>query len=331
MRGGVALGGAALGCAAPAASRMTTAERDLVEALRAELAAIDPPRRCCRGAESAGLVGAFEPRRRNIARLTLRLGRSRAGEGSNDARATGMRLAATGPAATPAAAGPGAAASGELPPPFEWDQARDHCRIAYLRGRFLAHGSLSLASGRTHLEFVLPADEAHALCDRLSAMELPATWRLRRGRGVVTWKSVETVTTFLKVLGGGAALLELEARQVSRSVRGDINRVINAESANLGRAVAASADQLEAISALEADGRLAEQPYVVLLVADARREEPEATFTELAERLGLHRSAVQRALERIERLALHPDEGVGKRAGRRGRANGTSRTRSRAD
>ena len=68
-----------------------------------------------------------------------------------------------------------------------------------------------------------------------------------------------------------------------------------------------------AIDMLAADGRLAGQPYLVRLVADARREEPEATFTELAERLGLHRSAVQRALERIERLALHPDAGVGKR------------------
>jgi hypothetical protein len=41
----------------------------------------------------------------------------------------------------------------------------------------------------------------------------------------------------------------------------------------------------------------------VRLIADARRETPEATLTELAERLDLHRSAVQRALERIERLA----------------------------
>jgi hypothetical protein len=203
------------------------------------------------------------------------------------------------------------------PPPsaFEWSRAAEHCRAAYLRGRFLAHGSLSLASGRTHLEFVLPPDEARQLCDRLNGMELPATWRIRRARGVVTWKSVETVVTFLKVVGGGSALLELESRQVLRSVRGDINRVINAESANLGRAVAASARQLEAISILESDGRLAEQPYTVRLVADARRVEPEATFSELAERLGLHRSAVQRAIERIERLALHPDEGVGKRGG----------------
>jgi hypothetical protein len=278
---------------------MTTAERDLVESLRAELAAVEPHRRCCRAAELAGLAGAFEPRRRTVTRVALKLSRGRAGESAGE---TG---AATG-------ASTGASVSVQ-PPPFEWDRAAEHCRIAYLRGRFLAHGSLSLASGRTHLEFVLPADEARQLREQLAGFEMAATWRLRRGRGVVTWKSVETVVTFLKVVGGGSSLLELESRQVSRWVRGDLNRVINAESANLQRAVAASARQLEAIEAVESDGRLAEQPYVVRLVADARREEPEATFTELAERLGLHRSAVQRALERIERLALHPDEGVGQR------------------
>jgi DNA-binding protein WhiA len=204
-----------------------------------------------------------------------------------------------------------------MPATFDWARSAEHCRVAYLRGRFLAHGSLSLASGRTHLEFVLPVEEARDLCERLRQFEMVASWRVRRGRGVVTWKSVETVGTFLRLVGGGASLLELEARQVSRSVRGDLNRVINAESANLQRAVAAAARQLEAIDALEEDGRLAEQRYLVRLVADARREEPEATFSELAERLGLHRSAVQRAFDRIERLALHPDEGVGKR-GRRG-------------
>ncbi|MGZ6265468.1 MAG: DNA-binding protein WhiA [Candidatus Limnocylindrales bacterium] len=266
---------------------MTTAERDLADALRAELAAIDPPRRCCRLAEAAGLAGTFAPRRRTIARVALRLSRGRV---------------------------PGEAAlAGAAPAAFEWSRSAEHCRVAYLRGRFLAHGSLSLASGRTHLEFVLPVEEARELCERLRQFEMAAGWRIRRGRGVVTWKSVETVGTFLRLVGGGAALLELEARQVSRSVRGDLNRVINAESANLQRAVAAAARHLEAIDALEADGRLAEQPYVVRLVAGARREEPEATFSELAERLGLHRSAVQRALDRIERLALHPDEGVGKR------------------
>jgi DNA-binding protein WhiA len=212
----------------------------------------------------------------------------------------------------------GVAGSG---PSFDWAGSAEHCRVAYLRGRFLAHGSLSLAAGRTHVEFVVGPDEAEPLARRLGEMSLPASWRLRRGRGVVTWKSSETVGTFLRMVGGGAALLELEARQVSRSVRGDLNRVINAESANLQRAVAAAARQLEAIDAVESDGRLARQSNLVRLVAATRREVPEATFTELAERLQIHRSAVQRALDRIEWLALHADEGAVKRRRSRGGAD----------
>ena len=52
---------------------------------------------------------------------------------------------------------------GATPPlaaPFDWDAAPDHCRTAWLRGRFLARGSLSLAGGRTHLEFVVDPDDA---------------------------------------------------------------------------------------------------------------------------------------------------------------------------
>jgi DNA-binding protein WhiA len=121
----------------------------------------------------------------------------------------------------------------------------------------------------------------------------------------VTWKSAETVGLFLRRIGAGAALLELEARQVSRTLRGELNRVLNAESANLQRSVAAAGRQLAAIDLLETDGRLADQPHAVRVVAEARREAPDATLTELAERLGLHRSGVQRALERLERVALH--------------------------
>ena len=187
--------------------------------------------------------------------------------------------------------------------------------MAYLRGLFLARGSLSVAGGRTHLEFVVAPAEAPALARRVSEANMAASWRIRRRRGVVTWKSAETVGLFLRRIGAGAALLELEARQVSRTLRGELNRILNAESANLQRSVTAAGRQLAAIDQLEADGRLAAQPYVVRVVAEARRETPEATLAELAERLGLHRSGVQRALERVERVALHGEppgtEGVG--------------------
>lgn len=277
---------------------MTRTERDLAAALRHELAAIDPARSCDRAAESAGLGARLSTREAAVARLAVRLGR-----GTNARRLLGARgrpkTVRAEPEPEPEA---GVAAT------FDWDGSRAHCRIAYLRGLFLAAGSLSLAGGRTHLEFVVPATAAPILADRLAAMELPVSWRIRRGRGVVTWKSAELVVTFLRRAGAGPMLLELEARQVSRAMRGDLNRVLNAESANLQRIVAAAGRQLAAIDALDGDGRLAEQPHVVRVVAEGRRLTPEATLSELAERLDLHRSAVQRALDRIERLALHPDD-----------------------
>jgi DNA-binding protein WhiA len=275
---------------------LARAERDLVAALRAELAAIDPARPCDRIAESAGLADAMATRQAAIGRLRLRL-----------RRAAGREEPTTST-------------------DFDWDAAPEHCRLAWLRGRFLARGSLSLAGGRTHLEFVVPADEAPVLAARLDDVGLPAAWRLRRGRGVVTWKSGDTVGTFLRRIGAGASLLEVEARQVSRALRGELNRIINAESANLQRAVGAAGRQLVAIRELEADGRLARQPYVVRLVAEARRETPEATLSDLAERLDLHRSAVQRALERLEWLVLHDPDGDGDAAPARGRRRGARAT-----
>jgi hypothetical protein len=280
------------------------AERALVTALRDELASIDPSRACDRAAEAWGLGREPVSREPSVTRLAVRL---RRGEGSGDS-------------------GGGAGV-------FDWATAADHCRAAWLRGHFLARGSLSLAGGRTHLEFVVDPAEASALATRLGEFGLPVSLRIRRGRGVVTSKSGEAVGGFLRRIGATAALLEIEARQVSRALRGELNRVLNAESANLQRAVSAAGRQLDAIAVLDADGRLGRQPLTVREVAAARRATPEASLSELADRLGAHRSAVQRALERIERLADRPGEGepddgepddrdTDARAGRRARRRG---------
>jgi hypothetical protein len=264
---------------------VTSAERDLVLALRSELAAIDPARTCDRRAEAAALRDVMAARDAPLARLLLRLASERREVAQSRPNPTGSAIAG-----------------------FDWAGAAEHCRLAWLRGLFLAHGSLSLAGGRTHLEFVVPRDDARILAARVAEIGLPASWRVRRGRGVVTWKNGELVGLFLRRIGAAAALLELEARQVSRALRGDLNRVLNAESANLQRAVGAAGRQVAAIEELEAAGELESQPYLVRSVAAARLETPEATLSELAERLDVHRSAVQRALERIERLALVPDD-----------------------
>jgi hypothetical protein len=293
---------------------MSDTDRDLVAALRSELAAVDPARACDRRAEIAGLGPRIHAREAPVARLVIRLGGHAAGN-VGGTHAGGTRRTFVLPDAA-----------------LDWRAAPEHCRSAWLRGRFLARGSLSLASGRAHLEMTVPPDEAPALVARLGDVGAPASWRVRRGQGVVTMKSTEAIAAFLGRIGATAALLELEARSVARSLRGDLNRVLNAESANLQRSVEAAGRQLAAIETLDGDGRLAEQPRTVRAVAEARRETPEASLADIAVRLDLHRSAVQRALDRLERLALHDDGGIGRRycRGPSGAGSGESLGRRRA-
>ena len=255
-------------------SRRERPDLDLVEALRAELAAIEPTRACCRTAARAGLGDAAEGRARSaaVARLAVRL------EDADPSR-------------------------------FAWAAAADHCRMSWLRGRFLARGSLSLAEGHMHLELVVAPDDAPELVDRVAVIGAPASWRIRRGRGVVTWKSIDGVLTLLRRMGASASVLELEARLVTRQLHGHLNRVINAEEANLSRAVRASHRQSMAIAALAESDSLADLSIPDQRVARARIEAPEATLAELAAQLDMTRSRVQRALGRIERLARDDTSG----------------------
>jgi len=266
----------------PAAARRARAlagverpDRDLVATVRAELAAIEPARRCCRIAERAGLGTAASGRARTpvVGRLAVRLL-----EPADDAAA--------------AAAG------------FDWPTAAAHCRVAWLRGVFLARGSLSLAYGRTHLEFVVPLPEMVPLADRLAELGLPISRRVRRSRGVLTWKSGDTVVAFLRRLGGAAATLDLETRSVAHSLRGHLNRVVNAENSNLARSVASARRQLEQIELLRHSADWERLPRSVRAVAEARRRAPEASYSELAAQLDASRALVQRAFATLEARAL---------------------------
>lgn len=242
---------------------------------------MDPVRSCCRVAERAGLGSAATGRARSagVARLAVRL----------EAAASGSWGATRAWADSEA-------------PTFGWEGARDHCRMAWLRGLFLTRGSLSMGEGRTHLEFVVGAGEAPVLAARTAQAGLLASWRVRRGRGVVTCKDRELVLGFLRRAGATGAALELEARGVAASLHGYLNRVINAEGANLSRSVYSSTRQLAAIRVLEKTGGLERLPDFSRTVARVRREAPEATVSDLARRTGASRARVQRALHRLEVL-----------------------------
>jgi DNA-binding protein WhiA len=246
---------------------------EMAAAIRAELAAVEPARRCCRSAERAGLGAAGLGRARSaaVARLAVRL--------EADAALSGA---------------------------FDWRRAQAHCRLSYLRGLFLGHGSLSLGAAGSHLEFVVPLAMGEELAAQLAALGMPARRRERRRRAVLTWKSAATIIDFLRRAGGTAATLELESLLETRALRAHLNRVINAESANLQRSVATARRQLAAIDALDQDGQMRRLPRGLRAVAGARRRAPEATFGQLARQLGTSRAHVQRSLNRLEELALQP-------------------------
>lgn len=270
---------------------MSRSEADLVAAIRGELAAVLPERSCCRLAELDALADAGGRREEiAVARTIHRLSASLAGE---------LRGGGLG-AATPAVR---AAATAER---LSAERAPRHCRISYLRGRILARGSLSIASGSVHLEVVTSSTEGAYLRRIVEGLELGGTQRLRRGRSVVVWKGRAAALQLLRSIGGGPALMELEARGIAREMRGEMNRSVNAETANLLRSVRAGVRQAAAAERLAAAGVI-EAGSLRGRVAAARIAAPDASLATLAEDLGLTRSALQRALAAIERAAAHLD------------------------
>ncbi|MEA2677562.1 MAG: cell division protein WhiA [Chloroflexota bacterium] len=189
--------------------------------------------------------------------------------------------------------------------PFDWALGAEHDRVAWLRGALLAHGSLSVTPAGTHLELSIDPGDVEPLSTWLVANGYPAGARARRGRGVLTWKSADTIVALLRRLGASAVTLEMESRLIGRSVAGQLNRVVNAEHANLRRAVAAARRQLADIDSLEREGTLRRMPRHVRLIARARRRAPEATFSQLAADLDMSRGQVQRGFGLIESAALH--------------------------
>lgn len=138
----------------------------------------------------------------------------------------------------------------------------------------------------------------------------------RRGREVVYLKGQDQIAGLLRLVGANRALLDFETSRVSREVRNRLNRLLNAEEANLGRTVRAADRQLQAIGRLEADGELERLPDGLREAAAQRRRQPEADLDTLASSLGISRSAMNHRLRRLVELAAEAAGARGSRAER---------------
>jgi DNA-binding protein WhiA len=176
---------------------------------------------------------------------------------------------------------------------------RECCRRTYLRGLFLAGGSLSAGPSGYLLELRPPRGEATRARAVLKREGFAPRSRLRRGRQVLMLRAGDEIASFLRHAGAGETLLRFETRRVSREMRGRTSASVNADAANLARAVAAARDQIEAVNALAGSGRLARLPPEVRAAAAARLRAPEATLAELAARLDTTKWVVRQRLRRV--------------------------------
>ncbi len=192
---------------------------------------------------------------------------------------------------------------------WSWEAAPSCDRRAFLRGVLLGSGSISLGASGPHVEFVLvERAAAEELQAAMSSLDVRALRSERRGRHVVYLKGQEEIVALLRLVGANRGVLELETHRVGRDVRSRLNRILNAEEANLGRTVRAADRQLSAIDRIEADGRLAALTPALRETAAMRRRMPDADLDALGAALGVSRSAVNHRLRRLVELASSKED-----------------------
>lgn len=159
----------------------------------------------------------------------------------------------------------------------------DCCRAAFLRGAFLAGGSMSDPSKRCHLELVTDhknvAGETFSL---LLEMGFSPRDTVRAGNYVIYFKRSEQAEDLFTTMGASGAAMELMNAKVEKDMRNAINRRVNCDSANADKIVFAAQTQLERIRTLEREVGLEKLPGELQALALLRIANPEASLSDLA-------------------------------------------------
>jgi cell division protein WhiA len=302
----------------------------LSEDVRAELAAIEPRRACCRLAELSALVrtgGSVHLRgggrigvhvelaspgiaRRAFALLRaygvpgeIRTYRRRAFD-----RATRFQIHLGDDARSMQALHEAGILGARLEPldqPPSRLASRSCCRAAYLRGALLAAGSVS-GPGAAHLEIrTADAERARFLAGLAAAEGFELAVVERRSHALAYAKGREAIADLLAFLGASEAALAFGEQAVVAATRSRANRLANADHANIGRASRAAEAQLRAIERLRRDGRLDTAAPELREIAELRTRHPTVPLAELARRCRppATKAAAHRRLAKLRRLA----------------------------
>ena len=181
-------------------------------------------------------------------------------------------------------------------------------KLAYLAGAFLGGGSISVPTNKNtsgyHMEWNFSSiNQASVICEILAEFDVFAKMVARGDNYIAYIKGSESIGVVLALLGASKSYLSLESELVSREMRNLVNRQSNCIAANIDKSVSAGIKQLEAIGQIESTIGLASLPNSLQEVANARKDYHEATLAELADMLGVSKSAINLRLRKIMAIA----------------------------
>ncbi|KZE44359.1 sporulation regulator WhiA [Brevibacillus parabrevis] len=182
------------------------------------------------------------------------------------------------------------------------------CRAAYLRGAFLAGGSVNHPEASSyHLEiFTSYQDFCEALTKIANRYKLNAKCIERKKGYVLYIKEGERITEFLSLIGAHQALLYFEDVRIVKDMRNSVNRLHNCEIANINKTVNAATRQMENIQLIDQEMGLENLPRRLREVAELRVAHPDINLKELGEMVPsgvVSKSGINHRLRKINEIA----------------------------
>ena len=183
----------------------------------------------------------------------------------------------------------------------------DCCKASFLRGAFLAGGSVTDPIKGYHMEITTThmsvARETDALIREV--MEFSPKTAQRSGGQVLYIKQSELISDFLTFLGAPVAAMGIMEARLEKELNNKVNRRCNCDDANTSKVVEAAQEQLAAIRVLRERGIAAKLPTKLLQAIEAREQNPEASLTELAAMMdpAITKPAMNHRLKKIVELA----------------------------
>lgn len=162
---------------------------------------------------------------------------------------------------------------------------KECCKRSFLRGAFLASGSInSPKSSSYHLEIhSFDEDDAAHITGLLNFFNLNAK-TLKRKRGFISYiKESEKIADFLRVVGAISALFTYEDERIKRDFVNSITRVMNMDIANQNKTLEAADKQLRSISILENMMDISKLPKSMREAIELRQKYPESSLNELSD------------------------------------------------